>query len=540
MRRIARGLVTAGAVLSSTLAIPGTAHAVGPNVMSAYSDSADWSVADVQLNYSGGIDEVTATLRPVGGSESDAPAATVTGFTQTYSASPWEGVWSSRPVHLDTLGDYTIDIEATNSAGETTVKKDAGTLRYRKQPVFTAFTVTPTEPTIENRTVTAEGDMVLRDPSTRETVPLSGATVNLDLGRDETTAVTDDGGHFSASRTLQEGGWARARYEGEPGWAWSPVLSISPQAAPTRLLLDKSDFHVTAGDKLTVTGTLEYRSGTEWKPLAGIPLEMDYKDSSTSHAVDATTGVDGRFSFVAHPYGKTVYEVGFPPYPYNAWIQRTATADVTVAVASPTRFTEFTARLDEYARLEVTGILRSLGDSFSDRINVDIQYSANGTTGWTTRKTVRTGFDEQFIVEALPGYTDGYWRLRYAGSTAKDIKGSVSAGLRRNRTDTRIKGANASPEPVRKGRTITVTGVLQERGAGTSTWKAYGGRKAQILFRPKGAKSWYLMATVTTKSNGSFSKGFKAQKDGTWVPVFLYPDSRHFVGSGAEDYVDVR
>ena len=48
------------------------------------------------------------------------------------------------------------------------------------------------------------------------------------------------------------------------------------------------------------------------------------------------------------------------------------------------------------------------------------------------------------------------------------------------------------------------------------------------------------MATVTTATSGSFSKGFKAQQDGTWVPVFLHPDSKHFVGSGAEDYVDVR
>ncbi|MFI1704342.1 hypothetical protein ACWDDN_07545 [Streptomyces griseoruber] len=540
MRRIARGLVTAGAVLFSTLAMPVTAHAVGPNVLQAYSDQADWSVVDVRLNYGSEIDKVTVGLRPVGSSESEPPVATVTDFKQTYYVSQWEGVWSSPPVHLDTLGDYTIDVEATNTAGETTVQKDAGTLRYRKQPVFTDFAVTPTEPDIEHRTVTATGAMVVRDPSTRETSPFAGATVNLDLGRLETTAVTDESGHFSASREIQEGGWARAQYEGEPGWAYSPIRSITPKAAPTRFILDRTDFHLTANDPLKVGGTLEYQSGDQWKPLAGIPVEMDYKDSSTSHAIDATTDENGRFTLSTYAYGNTTYEVGFPPYPYNAWIQRTAHVDVNVAVTSTTRFPEFTARLDEYANLEVTGSVDVVGNYFSGQVAVDIQYSPNGSTGWTTKKTVKTSFGTQFIVDDIPGYTDGYWRLRYAGSTTKDIKGGTSKPLRRNRSLTRIKGANASPEPVRKGRTITVTGVLQEAKPGTTAWKAYGGRKVQILFRPKGTNTWYLMTTVTTKTNGSFSKGFKAQKDGTWVPVFLYPDSKHFVGSGTEDYVDVR
>ena len=542
MRRITRGLVTATAILFSTLAIPGTAHAAGPTVTSAYSDQADWSVIDVRLNYSGEIAKVTAALRPVGSGESQTPVATITDFTQKYWVSSWEGIWASQPVHLDTLGDYTIDIEATNTAGETTVQKNAGTLRYQKQPVISGFAVTPTEPDIEHKTVTATGDMVVRDPSTRETVPLPGATVDLTFDQnDETTAVTDDAGHFSASHEVTAGGWTFAEYNGDLGFAISPWIDVRPKAAPTRFVLDKSSFHVTAGDKVNVTGTLQYQSGTEWKPLSGIPLEMDYKDCTTCNPVESTTDASGRFSFVRSPYGsKSVYEVGFRPYPYNPFIQRTATADVTVAVTATTKFTEFTARQDKYAQLEITGSLDVIGRDTSDQVSVDIQYSANGTSGWATKKTVKTSFGSQFIVERLPGYTDGYWRLRYAGSTTKDIKGTVSKSLRKTRALTRIKDANASPEPVHKGRTITVKGVLQERAVGSSTWKAYGGKKVQILFRPKGKSTWYLMATVTTKTNGSFSKGFTAKEDGTWVPVHLYPDSKHFVGDGREDYVDVR
>ncbi|MFJ3226410.1 hypothetical protein ACIPJS_24095 [Streptomyces sp. NPDC086783] len=543
MRHTSRAIVTAGAVLLATFAVPGTAHATAPTVKEAYSDSADWSVIDVRLGHGSAVGEdvekVTAELRPAGSTATE-PVATVTGFTQKYWNSPWDGVWASEPVHLDSLGDYTIDIEVTDSSGETSVRKDAGTLRYRKQPVISAFTVTPDEPTIDDKTVAVGGDLVVRDPRTRATVPLPDAAVDIHLDQNgDTSARTDENGHFALSRELEQGGWAWAEYRGDLGFATVPWVDIRPKAAPTRLVLDQASFHPAAGDPISVSGTLQYQSGTEWKPLSGIPLEMDHKGSSTSNPVLATTDAAGRFTFSARPYQKTVYEVSFPPYPYNAWIQRTATADVAVAVTAGTTFKEFTASLDERAELSVSGILGITGEDHSERVDVDVQYSADGRTGWKTEKTVRTGFDEQFHVD-LPGHPDGYWRLRYAGSTTKDVTGTTSGSLRRNRSLTRIKDANASPEPVRKGGTVTVKGVLQERAPGASSWRAYGGKKVQILFRPKGKSTWYLMTTVTTSAGGSFSKGFKAQQDGTWTPVFLHPDSKHFVGGGYEDYVDVR
>ncbi|MEV0183790.1 hypothetical protein AB0I54_31560 [Streptomyces sp. NPDC050625] len=541
MRQIARGLVTAGAVLVGTLAIPGTAHAAGPTVKDAYSDGRDWSVLDVRLNYSGSIDKITARLRPVGSSESDAPVATITDFTHKYDYSSWDGTWASQPIHLDTLGDYTVDVEATDSSGETTVQQNAGTLHYQKQPVITGFAVTPTEPDIEHKTVTATGDMVVRDPSTRDTVPLPGATVDVafDNGSKDTPTVTDDAGHFSASRETT-GGWARAEYDGDLGFFTTDVVDVWPQAAPTRFVLDQSDFHVTIGDKITVAGTLQYQYDGEWKPLTGTPLEMDYKDCSTCSPVDTTTDANGRFSFERTPFGaaKNVYEIAILTSPFNPYIVHT-TADVTVAVTATTKFSSFTASLDKYAEVTINGTLDVTGREGRNSANVDVQYSVNGKTGWTTQKTLKVIFGNDFSAR-LPGYTDGYWRLHYAGSTTEDIKGSISNSLRRNRALTRVKDANASPEPVYKGRTITVKGVLQEHKVGATSWNAYGDKKVQILFRPKGKTTWYLMATVTTQSNGSFSKGFKAQQDGTWVPVYLYPDSKHFVGSGREDFVDVR
>lgn len=534
--------MTAGAVLFSTLVVPGTAHAETPTINSAFSSNDDWSIIDVHLSYTSEIDKVIARLRPLGSAETDAPVATITDFTQK-QASATDGIWASRPVQLDALGEYTIDIEATNTAGETVTRQNTGVLRYEKQPLINNFSVTPTEPNIENKIVTAVGDLVARDPRTRTTEPIPDASVAVTLPvLIQKPVSTDHNGRFSFAHEIDGDGWASAYYQSDAGAARTPSLRVSRSPVPTRFVLDKSSFHVTAGDKITVAGTLEYQSGTQWKPLAGTPVELDFASGGMTEAGRVTTAANGRFSLSRRPEGDETYEMATSTHLYNSWIQH-STADVSVKVTATTTFTEFTATLNDLARLRVTGRLRLVGDSDDDQIKVDIQYSANGKTGWSTRKTVKTGFGKQFAVEDMKGQADGYWRLRYAGSTAKDIKASTSKVLRKNRALTRIKGANASPEPVRKGRTLTVTGVLQEAKPGTTTWqawKAYGSRQVQIIFQPRGKKTWYLMGTVTTKANGSFSKGFKADVDGTWVPVFLAPDSKHFAGTGAEDYVDVR
>jgi hypothetical protein len=45
---------------------------------------------------------------------------------------------------------------------------------------------------------------------------------------------------------------------------------------------------------------------------------------------------------------------------------------------------------------------------------------------------------------------------------------------------------NATPEPVAKGRKITVTGKLTRANRNTKKFGAYGGSKARLQFRAKG------------------------------------------------------
>lgn len=58
--------------------------------------------------------------------------------------------------------------------------------------------------------------------------------------------------------------------------------------------------------------------------------------------------------------------------------------------------------------------------------------------------------------------------------------------------------ANASPEPVRKGRTITVTGKLSRADWTTGKYAGYAGRPVQLQFRKK--DRFVFAGTTTTGS----------------------------------------
>ncbi|GAA4091885.1 hypothetical protein [Nonomuraea soli] len=103
----------------------------------------------------------------------------------------------------------------------------------------------------------------------------------------------------------------------------------------------------------------------------------------------------------------------------------------------------------------------------------------------------------------------------------------------------RIVSLNAGPEPVRKGKRITVTGVLQ--GTNT-TGTAYGhlnGGWVSIQFRKKGSTTWSTLGGITTSGKGNFSRAFTAKADGTWRAVYGGGWAFTKATSGS-DYVDVR
>ncbi|MGW1544498.1 hypothetical protein ACWCPM_30465 [Streptomyces sp. NPDC002309] len=98
---------------------------------------------------------------------------------------------------------------------------------------------------------------------------------------------------------------------------------------------------------------------------------------------------------------------------------------------------------------------------------------------------------------------------------------------------------NAAPEPVTKGKPITVTGKLTRANWTTKKYDGYGGRPVSLQFRPKGSAAFRTVKTVTTSSTGGLKTTVTASADGSYR--WLYGgNSTTGVATAAADYVDVR
>ncbi|MFF0586101.1 calcium-binding protein [Streptomyces sp. NPDC003781] len=98
---------------------------------------------------------------------------------------------------------------------------------------------------------------------------------------------------------------------------------------------------------------------------------------------------------------------------------------------------------------------------------------------------------------------------------------------------------NASPEPVKKGKTITVTGKLSRANWETLKYGAYSGQPVQLQYLKKGAKAYTVLKTVKSNSAGKLSTTVKAGADGYYRYVFAGNSASGSVTS-VSDFVDVK
>jgi hypothetical protein len=102
--------------------------------------------------------------------------------------------------------------------------------------------------------------------------------------------------------------------------------------------------------------------------------------------------------------------------------------------------------------------------------------------------------------------------------------------------------ANASPEPVQKGKTITVTGKLTR-----ADWEAYplpkfvnlANQSVKLQFRKKSSSTYTTVKTIKSNSLGNLSTTVKASVDGYYRYVYAGIGSTAAVNS-AGDLIDVR
>jgi hypothetical protein len=130
-------------------------------------------------------------------------------------------------------------------------------------------------------------------------------------------------------------------------------------------------------------------------------------------------------------------------------------------------------------------------------------------------------------------YTPGAWHAEVYGLAVptgatddSDILSTNSVRVNISLKRPSTLAFNASPEPVKKGKTITVAGTLKSDG------KVLSKATVKIYFKATGAKTYTLKNTVTTNSKGAFTKKYTATKTGTWKGVYAGSSTRNTVTTG--------
>ena len=98
---------------------------------------------------------------------------------------------------------------------------------------------------------------------------------------------------------------------------------------------------------------------------------------------------------------------------------------------------------------------------------------------------------------------------------------------------------NASPEPVKEGRTITVTGKLTRANWESGTYTGYQDRSVELQFRKKGSTTYTTLKTITSGSHGTLKTTTKARTDGYFRFRFTGTATTG-PSTAAGDFVDVR
>ncbi|MFE1878415.1 calcium-binding protein [Streptomyces diastatochromogenes] len=76
--------------------------------------------------------------------------------------------------------------------------------------------------------------------------------------------------------------------------------------------------------------------------------------------------------------------------------------------------------------------------------------------------------------------------------------------------------ADASPEPVAAGKTLTVTGKLTRANWDNGTYGGYAGQAVKLQFRKAGTTTYSTVKTVTSGTGGALKTTAKATVDGYW------------------------
>jgi len=451
-----------------------------------------------------------------------------------------DGTWQGTlPVSVEEHpGEHWAVVYVEDADGDL-LAQGANVFQACYMPVYSDVVVTPSVIDADHRTVTATGGLSFRTSRNAPLQPASGVPVKL-LGTPGTTTTGPDGrftvrGDAVVRPSLSNDAQGVVCYD----WGTTPVTVRQTATAISARVGAPNP--VPAGSTVTVRGEL-VRAADGGPVFLGPGEDVnawirpfdggDYRYLGMVQKLG--DGGSFEFSFAATP-GELL--VQYAPNSTGLFVRSEIRQPLEVGAGrAATAFSGANAGPEPVAlngTVTTSGRLLAGGAAVKGA-TVDIEFSANGTSGWTRVGQGTTGSTGAFSVGA-PAARDGYWRVRYAGSSAyRPAMSGVDFVDARYRTA--ITSYNAAPEPVRKGRALTVQGKLSRYVGG---WKPGSGGTVKIYFRRAGTSSWALAGTTRSASNGVFRKSFAAERDGTWRAV--YPGSSTYLPfTGPGDYVDVR
>jgi hypothetical protein len=411
---------------------------------------------------------------------------------------------------------------------------------------FSEFSVTPTSLDVDHPTATYTGRLVFTGADgTDQGVP--GARVCLAKdARCVASTDTDADGRFTSPVTLSStgdqpqlrNGQATPFFNGDDDYRSTelrPGVALEVTQVQARITMEFDHTPSVVGDPVNVSGLLERQTPDGgWTSVAGqtVRLFVDGKQLA-----EGTTAPDGTYLISTRvPASDEGFWGVSTPQPARGYPYTVAFANAWQRAGYRTLVTGFNAAPEPVrkgATLTASGrVMRVAADGSTEPApdEVLLQFSADGKT-WTDLYQDEPNA-QGYVSLTTPAERDGYWRLRTIGElgSASSVD-YVDVGYR-----TAISGFNASPEPITKGKRLTVAGTLKRD---TTAWKAFSGQSVKIYFAAKGATSWTYEGTAKTSSTGHFSHTFTAAKDGTWRAI--YAGSTTYVAvTGPGDYVDVR
>ncbi|MBC6457135.1 hypothetical protein [Actinomadura sp. HBU206391] len=555
---LALGIALAALLVS----IPRPALAGSLTVRSAAATTPGWTTQiEVNAASDSDITKITARLRL--GDTAD-PFTTVEDF-ELVSGTATGGIWrTSQPVMLE-MGVIHVDVDATDASGATVTRKVAGIIDRLGKTRFSEFTFSPSTVDIDRDTVTYAGRLVFEDRDGNEH-GIPGAQLCLALnGACADYTTTDPDGRFSSPvrlyvrpdhRTNMVDSDASVSYHGARLYrpAESPRSRLKVLRQETRVSMSLSSRPEVIGDTVQVSGRLERKTAEgQWTGAANQDVDIYTYDSDLGYqarVATARTGSDGSYSQSVKVPQATQWVVYFRPEyltgdgnwvfgPYLPSSQGTREVIYSEHRTSISGFKVSPNPVGKGAQITGSGLL-TMQDATGAVVpltngRVELHFSRD-RKNWSVAAEGRSGTEGQVSLRATAG-SSGYWRLNYLPDYGDRDFGSVSVtAYAAVKYRTTISSFNAAPEPVKRGRTITVGGTLKRY---VSSWGSWSGQWVYLYFQPRGSSTWTYMAVAKTDRYGKFRKGFKASRDGSWMAKYKGATS-YLPGSSGSDYVDVR